>query len=96
MTDNERVYLNRFCGSKEWANELLRWFLREILYADTWVKHPYNKLIVGYDIVDQLESHGFWWQAERVKNHLHRWMRSISCTAESREPLDLRGERTSP
>lgn len=61
------------------ANRKLRWFLHEVLYAETWVKHPYNKVIVGYDIIDQLEYAGFWWQAERLKNHLHRWMRSTTC-----------------
>jgi hypothetical protein len=65
--------------SKVEANEKLRWFLREILYADTWVLHPYNKVIVGLDVIDSLEFEGFFWQADRVKNHLHRWMRSIAC-----------------
>lgn len=74
--------LEKVCvfGSKEWANDLLRWFLRDILYKKTWVFHPYNKIIVAYDVIDQLESWGFVWQAERVRNHLHRWMKNISCT----------------
>ena len=80
-------------GSKEWANDLLRWFLNEILYADTWVHHPYNKLIVGYDIIDRLDDYGFWWQSARVKNHLHRWKKNISCTrARARDTLSI-GER---
>jgi len=80
-------------GSKEWANDLLRWFLREILYKKTWVHHPYNKIIVAYDVIDQFESRGFVWQAERVRNHLHRWMKNISCTrARARDPLDQKRE----
>ena len=79
-------------GSIEWANDLLRWFLREILYAETWIQHPYNKLIVGYDVIDQLEDKGFWWQSERARNHIHKWMKAISCTP-SRGDLSKRGER---
>jgi len=83
-------------GSKKWANNLLRWFLREILYSDVWINHPYNKLILGYDIVDRLNSYGFLWQAERVNNHLHRWMKKISCTrAHARDTLDQREREVS-
>jgi hypothetical protein len=64
--------------SRDEANEKLRWFLREILYADTWIRHPYNKVIVGLDVIDSLEFEGFFWQADRVRNHLHRWMRSLA------------------
>ena len=76
-------------GSMDWANDILRCFLNDILYEKTWVYHPYNKLIVGYDVIDRLEVHGFWWQAERLKNHLHRWMKR-SCKSEGFDTLDLR------
>ena len=85
-------------GSKEWANDLLRWFLRDILYKKTWVFHPYNKIIVAYDVIDQLESRGFPWQAERVRNHLHRWMKNISCKRarmRALDPLDQKREVSS-
>jgi len=59
---------------KNWANEKLRWFLREILYSPSWEKHPQNKVILARQIISDLEDHGFWWQAARVENHLHRWM----------------------
>lgn len=64
--------------SKEWANDLLRWFLKEILYADCWIRHPYNKILIADEIIDRLNEKGYPWQAARVKNHLHRWMSSIS------------------
>lgn len=76
-------------GSMEWANDILRWFLRDILYEKTWVYHPYNKLIVGYDVIDRLEAHGFWWQSARVKNQMHLWMKR-SCKSEGFDTLDLR------
>jgi len=88
MNDKIRRLNKAFCvekprvldaGSRARANEKLRWFLNEILFAETWIHHPYNKILVGYDIIDQLEREGFPWQAERIRNHLHRWMKSISC-----------------
>lgn len=83
-----------FRGSKKWANDLLRWFLREILYKETWVHHPYNKIIVSYDVISQLESFGFVWQAERVRNHLHLWMKKISCTRAALDPASVRARDT--
>jgi len=62
---------------KEWANETLRWFLRDILYADTWVL-PHNrkfKVILANVLIERLESYGFGWQADRMRNHVYRWMR---------------------
>ena len=91
--DDKNVSRGPVYGSKDWANHKLRWFLNEVLYADVWIQHPYCKLAVGYEIIDQLESHGFWWQAERIRNHLHRWMSKIACTAEGRDTLDDRERR---
>ena len=63
--------------SKLWANDLLRYFLREILYNDSvWIHHAHNKVILANSFVDLLQSHGYGWQAERIRNHLHRWLKS--------------------
>jgi hypothetical protein len=72
------------------GNGKLSW-LAELLRSDTWVKHPYCKVAVAYDIIDQLEYAGLWWQAARARNLLHRWMKSISCK-DPRGSLTLRGE----
>jgi hypothetical protein len=107
---------SRFCdlsfseyGSKAWANDLLRWFLREILYAETWKNHPEYKVILGKVIIEDLRSHGYFWQADRVINHLNRWkaLQNLdlsvrvkihtvdSCTAqESGDTLDHERERS--
>lgn len=79
--DSDYVY------SVAWANDLLRWFLRDILFSNAWVLHPYNKLIVALDVVDRLEVHGFWWQSERIRNQTRMWMKR-SCTAEDRRGGD--------
>jgi len=50
--------------------------LKDILYSGTWAHHPENKIIVAREIVDQLVSYGFWWQARRVENHLYRWLKT--------------------
>ena len=71
--------------SKNWANKLLKWFLREVLYSSTWKAHPYYKILIGNDFIDRLEEKGYPWQAERIRNHLHRWMKLISCTRAKRE-----------
>jgi len=60
--------------SRDWANDLLRGFLRDVLYADTWKNHPEYKVIIGQITAEDLRRHDFPWQADRVLNHLHRWM----------------------
>jgi len=62
--------------SKLEANDRLRWFLREILYKKTWTQHPEYKVILGKIVAEDLRLHGFSWQASRLLNHLHLWMRS--------------------
>jgi hypothetical protein len=88
---NKIYVLNR--GSKAWANDLLRYFLRDILYnKECWIRHPYNKILLGYDVIDQLESYGYFWQSSRVKNHIHRWMKSLSCRSVGPD-ISLKRER---
>jgi hypothetical protein len=63
---------------KAWANDLLRYFIHEIL-GDPWPRVQ-NVVIVALEIEDNLRAHGFPWQADRVLNHLYRFMQS--CNAE--------------
>jgi len=62
-----------------YANQKLRWFLSDILYSDTWEKHPENKVLLARVLISRLEDEGYYWQAERLRNHLHRWMASQKC-----------------
>lgn len=63
--------------SEESANERLRWFIG-FLKEDTWKNHPYFKIVTAWNVEDILRCAGYEWQADRVKNHLYRWMKSIS------------------
>jgi hypothetical protein len=55
-------------GSQEWANDLLREGIRECHNdgrawpgVNVWVLH----------LINLLQEHGFHWQAQRLRNHLH-------------------------
>ena len=74
--------------SEDSANRRLRWFI-EFLKEDTWKDHPYFKIVTAWQIEDILRCAGYGWHADRVKNHLHRWMKSISLHG------DLDGSQTS-
>jgi len=64
---------------KAWANELLSYSTRQLYDKSTWnLPHNIqNKIIVTQCNIDLLESAGFWWQAQRLANHLHRWIRDV-------------------
>lgn len=68
---------NKVCVfSDEWANSKLRWFI-QFLKEDTWKNHPYFKIVTAWQIEDILRCAGYSWQADRVLNHLHVWMKGI-------------------
>lgn len=76
-----------FSCSKEWANSLLRY---GILVLKTWWASPTStRLSVVYKIrlvrsfINQLDLEGFWWQRDRLKNHLHRYMASLPPKADT-------------
>ena len=67
--------------SKAWANGLLRY---GILVLKVWWRRPAStRLGIGYKIrliesfIGQLENEGFSWQADRLANHLHRYLASL-------------------
>lgn len=66
---------------KEWANDTLRYAIHDIINDPGWNKHPENVVILCRDLMSFLESHGFWWQSERIKNHLHLWMKKRRFTS---------------
>ena len=76
-------------GSIEWANSLLVWVIKEILLSSTWIHHPYNKMVVAYDVIDHLNSQGYRWQGRILRFQLHKWMRSISLAPPKAVTLSL-------
>jgi len=73
--------------SKEWANDLLRYGINVL--EKWWVSPTSHKNSVTYKIlivggfIGQLERAGFWWQAKRLANHLHRFMAGVAVTSTS-------------
>ena len=74
--------------SEDSANRRLRWFI-EFLKEDTWKDHPYFKIVTAWQIEDILRCAGYSWQADRVLNHLHAWMKSISLLEKGRLDKDI-------
>jgi hypothetical protein len=64
--------------SKKWANDILRQGIQECQNDDrAWAGvFPY---VIYY--VHRLEDAGYWWQARRLRNHLHLAKRRRSLAA---------------
>lgn len=62
--------------SEDSANRRLKWFIA-FLKEDTWKNQPYFKIVTAWQIEDILRCAGYSWQADRVLNHLHAWMKGI-------------------
>lgn len=60
--------------SKEWANDLLRSGIRELKNKGRDRKARFLEVIT---YIGLLMEEGFWWQAERLRNHLHRHWRHL-------------------
>lgn len=64
----------RKLDSKEWANDQLKFAISEL--KDAHMKgsafHWKNTMQTVLYLKDRLESMGFWWQAERIENWIHR------------------------
>lgn len=69
--------------SEDSANRRLKWFI-DFLKEDTWTNHPYFKIVTAWNVEDILRCAGYSWHADRVKNHLHRWLKSISLLEKGR------------
>lgn len=69
-------------GSKPWANELLRYGI--VVLRKWWGSPESTRLQVYYKVqiinglVDQLDRAGFWWQGQRLRNHLRRYLGNIA------------------
>ena len=64
--------------SRDQANELLRYGIKVL--KEWWIKpnSPKNSVSVKKRLVEifvsRLARAGYWWQAERLRNHLHRYL----------------------
>jgi len=77
--------------SKAWANELLRYGIKVL--REWWIKpnSPKNAVVVKKRLVaifiSHLEQAGYWWQARRLRNHLHRYLQSC-CSSSDTPPRE--------
>jgi len=73
--------------SKAWANELLRYGIKVL--KEWWIKpnSPKNSVVVKKRLVEifisHLEQEGYWWQARRLRNHLHRYLQSCANSSDA-------------
>jgi len=62
----------------DWANELLRYGIHVL--KTWWIKpsSPKNSVLVKKRLVEifieRLDHEGYWWQATRLRNHLHKFL----------------------
>jgi hypothetical protein len=62
------------------ANRSLCWFIDYVLKDP--LTNPYHARIIGEDLARRLRRAGFWWQADRILNHLHRFEQSLQPKAD--------------
>lgn len=60
-----------FFGCKEWANAVLKIGIKEC-YNHKRVASARQIEIISF--IQSLEECGYWWQAERLRNHYHRFL----------------------
>ena len=71
VTDNKDKVFEKYpvYGSKDWAN----WLLKEAIKTLQNKERPAGaRLLEVLCFLDDLKEAGYWWQAERLQNHLHR------------------------
>jgi hypothetical protein len=74
-------------GSKDWANQELRYAIKVLRFEAFRSRKLTDYLALALDIKGWLEDEGFWWQARTLDYHIHLWQ------AKHREALgELRRE----
>ena len=73
----------RYYGSKDWADESLRYVLSLLGDNSTW-NLPHNwyvKRVVCHVILERLREAGFEWHHKVGSGHFHRWLKRKSWEA---------------
>jgi hypothetical protein len=60
----------QYYGSKDWANWVLRRGIATLKDED---RDSNSRMVEVLIWINKLTDYGFWWQAERLRNHLHRF-----------------------
>jgi len=81
--------VEKYYGSKEWADESLRYFLGILSDNSTW-NLPHNwfmKRLVSHIILERLRDQGFEWHHKVGSGHFHRWLKRKSWEPISRSRI---------
>jgi hypothetical protein len=62
------------------ANRSLCWFIDYVLKDP--LTNPYHARVIGRDLASRVRAAGFWWQADRIENHLNRYLKSLQLKAD--------------
>lgn len=65
---------------KQWANELLSSGVVALKQTERVLS---SRLIEVRYYLERLDEEGFWWQAKRLRNHLHRFYQSLQPKADT-------------
>jgi len=67
----------KWYGSKDWADEQLRFLLGLLADNETWnLTHNWHfKRVVARLVIDRLGEAGFGWHVKVASGHFHRWLK---------------------
>ena len=80
-----------YYGTKEWANSILSIAIADVY--DTVRVLPARQVEI-YHILRELEKYSYWWQAQRLRNHINLAIKTGRFTARSADSLS-KGEEAS-
>ena len=70
QTSEKKLYY----GSKEWANWLLSYSIRVLQEKE---RPSGTRLLEALIHLDSLKEKGFWWQADRLQNWIHKYWNDL-------------------
>lgn len=80
----------RYWGSKDWADESLRYLLQLLGDNNTWnLSHNwYFKRLVSFIIIERLREYGFSWHVKVGSGHFHRWLKRKPWLRSDIDPIE--------
>ena len=78
-----------YYGSRAWANAVLRLAIAELKNTDRVLS---ARQLEVFHYLHELESHGYWWQSARLRNHINLAVKKGRFTARSADSLSKREE----
>lgn len=76
------------CFDKDWANGVLRLAIEELKNTDRVLFSRQQEI---FYFLRELEEHGYWWQAARLRNHINLAVKQRRFTARRADPSKMSG-----